>query len=194
MLIGLTGQIGAGKSTVAEILAGHGALIVDADIIGREVVESSGEMLGQLIAAFGSDILSADGQLDRAKLAEVAFHDDQSKAQLNELVHPHLLAALHDQVKALDPANHLVVIDAALLLDWSLDATVDEVWVVEADEIRRLSRLIERGFTEDDALARQNAQPSAEQYRGKATRLITNNGSQAELETAISEILKIISG
>lgn len=194
MLIGLTGQIGAGKSTVAEILARHGALIVDADTIGREVVESSGDLLGQLIASFGSDILSADGQLDRAKLAEVAFHDEQSKKKLNELVHPHLLARLHEQVKAFDPDKNLVVIDAALLLDWGLETTVDEVWVVQADEIQRLSRLIEGGFTEADALARQKAQPSAEQFRKKATRLIANNGSRTELEAAISEIINLISG
>lgn len=194
MLIGLTGQFGAGKSTVAEILAGHGAKIVDADLIGRKVVEASGEMFGQLIAAFGSDILSTDGSLDRSKLAELAFHDDQSKAKLNKLVHPRLLSALHEQVKAFDPANNLVIIDAALLLDWGLDAKVDEVWVVEADEIQRLSRLIERGFTESDTLARQKAQLSAEQFRAKATRLITNNGSRSELERAISEIITQISG
>lgn len=194
MLIGLTGQIGAGKSTVAEILAGLGAKIVDADLIGRKVVEASGEMFGQLIAAFGSDILSADGSLDRSKLAELAFHDDQSKAKLNELVHPHLLSALHEQVNAFDPTNNLVVIDAALLLEWGLDTQVDEVWVVESDEIQRLSRLIERGFTEADALARQKAQLSAEQFRAKATRLITNNGSRVELELAISEIITQISG
>lgn len=194
MLIGLTGQIGAGKSTVAEILAGHGVKIVDADLIGRKVVEASGEMFGQLIAAFGSDILSTDGSIDRSKLAELAFHDDQSKAKLNKLVHPRLLSALHEQVKAFDPANNLVIIDAALLLDWGLDAKVDEVWVVEADEIQRLSRLIERGFTESDALARQKTQLSAEQFRAKATRLITNNGSRSELETAISEIITQISG
>ena len=194
MLIGLTGQIGAGKSTVAEILIMHNARIVDADLIGREVVESSGELFGQLIAAFGSDILSPEGSLDRARLAELAFRDEPSKAKLNELVHPHLLAALHTQAQEYDPAKNLVVIDAALLLDWGLETEVDEVWVVESDEIKRLSRLIDRGFTESDALARQKVQPSAEQFRAKATRLIENNGSRADLEAAVSDIIRQISG
>ena len=193
MLIGLTGQIGAGKSTVAEILTTHGALVVDADLIGREVVESSGELFGQLIATFGSDILSPEGTLDRTKLAEIAFKDDESKAKLNKLVHPHLLLALYARVKELDPTNNLVVIDAALLLDWGLDSSVDEVWVVESDEIQRLSRLIDRGFTEADALARQKAQPSAEEFREKATRLIANNTSRDDLAVTISQLIKQIS-
>ena len=193
MLIGLTGQIGAGKSTVAEILTTHGALVVDADLIGREVVESSGELFGQLIATFGSDILSPEGTLDRTKLAEIAFKDDESKAKLNKLVHPHLLLALYARVKELDPTNNLVVIDAALLLDWGLDNSVDEVWVVESDEIQRLSRLIDRGFTEADALARQKAQPSAEEFREKATRLIANNTSRDDLAVTISQLIKQIS-
>ena len=194
MLIGLTGQIGAGKSTVAAILIEHGAMIVDADMIGRQVVESSGELFGQLIATFGPVILDDDGSLDRTKLAEIAFRDNASKLKLNELVHPHLLARLFEKVAEADPSNNLVVIDAALLLDWGLDQKVDEVWVVEADEITRLARLMERGFTEADALARQAAQLTAEQFRAKATRLISNNGSRADLERSIAEIISHISG
>lgn len=195
ILIGLTGQIGAGKSAVSEQLKLNGAVLVDADNIGRTVVERAGQILGQLIGSFGTDILGENGQLDRTRLAELAFVDEESKARLDKIVHPHLLVELGRQIeRGLTSGASMVVVDASLLLDWGLKAEMDEVWVVEADQPKRFERLRGRGISDTDALARQAVQPSAEQFREAADRLISNNGSLDELTQQVDQILDSLSG
>lgn len=194
MLIGLTGQIGSGKSEIAKYLREKGATVIEADEIGRQVVEQSGELLGQLISVFGSDILDGQGHLDRAKLASLAFATPEDKAKLDALVHPLLLSELASQVAAAEPENNLVLIDAALLLDWGLGERVEQVWVVEASEETRLKRLAHRGFDEADARARQSVQLSAEEFRAQATLLIDNNGSPSDLHQQLDKILSSLSG
>jgi len=190
-LIGLTGQIGAGKSAVADLLKQNGAILIDADLIGRQVVEGTGKILGQLIRIFGPVILAEDGQLDRSKLAELAFATEESKALLDKIVHPHLLVELGRQIEAGMTGNSkLVVVDASLLLDWGLEAEMDEVWVVEADEKIRFERLQGRGMSTADALARQAVQPTGEQFHQAADRLIDNNSSLEAVTAQVAEILK----
>jgi dephospho-CoA kinase len=193
MLIGLTGQIGAGKSTVAAILKAHGAIIIDADRIGKQVVDQSAPLRNQLARHFGKDILTPKGNLRRKKLAELAFATPDGKQALDNLVHPYLLRELRSHVKRAFRRGELVVIDAALLLNWDLDREVDETWVVTATQSNRFARLTARGISLSDARARQKAQLPLAMYRSRATRLISNNGTLAELERKVLELLRRIS-
>jgi dephospho-CoA kinase len=186
MVIGLTGQIGSGKSTAADTLAGLGATVIDADRIGREVVDNSPRLLRQLVTAFGAEILNRRGQLRRRKLAEFAFVDAESRDRLNHLVHPHLLKELRRQVKTAAKNKRVVVIDAALLLYWGMDKEVDLVLVIHAGRDIRLARLRARGISPEDAQAREKAQLPYSEFRSRADRLILNNGSPKDLKRKVT--------
>ncbi|AGB23356.1 dephospho-CoA kinase [Mycobacterium sp. JS623] len=178
--IGLTGGIGAGKSTVSAAFAECGGIVVDGDVIAREVVEPGTEGLAQLVEAFGEDILLADGALNRPALAAKAFVDDEKRATLNGIVHPQvarrrqeILDAVHDDA--------VVVEDIPLLVETGMAPLFPLVVVVTADEETRVERLIKRGMDEADARARIKAQAPEEQRRAIADVLLDNSGSQGEL-------------
>jgi dephospho-CoA kinase len=181
MLLGLTGQIGAGKSTASRILREFGAYIIDADLIGKDVVENSPTLLRKLTRQFGKDILTSSSKLNRKALASRAFASDETKAALDTLVHPYLLKELRLQVKALQKNYSVVVIDAALLLDWELDKEVDYVLVITASQTNRVARMHRRGFSTEEVLARQSTQPSLIEYRTRADYVIPNNGTEEML-------------
>ena len=183
--IGITGQIGSGKSTAARILAGYGGVIIDADQIGREVVESNPKLLKQLAAAFSSDILTPSGRLRRKVLASRAFTDNASRDTLNLLVHPHLLKELRRQLKELSKTNRMVIVDAALLLNWDLDRELDLTLVIHSGIKARLKRLAQRGIDSKDALARQKQRLPYAVYRSRADCLILNNKSLESLENKL---------
>lgn len=186
MIIGLTGQIGAGKSAAARILKGFGALIVDADLIGRQVVDNSAAVRRKLAAAFGQDIFNNHGTLKRQRLASRAFADSRRRDKLNNIVHPYLLKELRRQVKAGVKSHEAVVIDAALLLFWQMDREVDLVLVIHASREKRLERMAHRGISRQDALARERSQLPYAEFRRRAGRLILNNGSLNDLKRKLS--------
>ncbi len=192
MVVGLTGQIGSGKSTAAKILSSLGAVVVDADSIGRDVVEQSPPLIKKLVREFGTQILNKSGNLNRKKLASLAFHNHKSKQKLNDLVHPCLLRELRRQCRAFSKTHELVVIDAALLLDWELDREIDAVIVVYASQQVRLDRLGKRGITHRDALARQRAQLSLSEFRRRADYWVTNNAMPDALRSKLEKIITII--
>src|SRR6476659_778368 len=178
--IGLTGGIGAGKSTVSATFAECGGIIVDGDVIAREVVEPGTEGLTQLVDAFGGDILLPDGALNRPALAAKAFVDDEHRATLNGIVHPlvgkrrqEIIDAVHDEA--------VVVEDISLLVETGMAPAFPLVVVVHADEETRVERLIKRGMDEADARARIAAQASEEQRLAIADVLLDNSGSQGAL-------------
>jgi dephospho-CoA kinase len=181
MLIGVTGQIGAGKSTAVKILRSFGAAAVDADKIGRKVVETNPVLLGKLTRAFGGNIRNASGRLNRKKLAATAFADETSRRKLNRLVHPYLLKELRRQVREKAIRYAVVLIDAALLLDWNLDCEMDLTLVIHASREKRLARLARRGIRRADALARERQQPNYAEYRKRADIVILNNGTSYDL-------------
>ena len=187
MLIGLTGQIGAGKSTAAATMARLGAVVIDADQIGREVVERSNALKRKLVLAFGPEIIDAHGQVRRKKLAALAFADRKAKTTLNSLVHPYLLKELQSRVNIILRAGRVVIIDAALLLDWDMDREVDFVLVIHASRAERLKRLKSKGVSPEDALARERAQLPYREFQKRADRVILNNGTPRDLERKISE-------
>jgi dephospho-CoA kinase len=187
MVIGLTGQIGSGKSTVARVLSELGAVVIDADRIGREVVERSVVLRRRLVRAFGPEIVGAHGQIRRKKLAALAFANQGARSTLNSLVHPYLLKELRRQVKKLTRSYRVVVIDAALLLDWRMDREVDRVLVIHASRHERFRRLRKKGILPDDARARERAQLPYREFQKRADRTILNNGSPRDLERKVVE-------
>lgn len=188
MLIGLTGQIGAGKSTAAVVLKEFGAAVIDADSIGKQVVDNSPALLKKLVKKFGREILTRTGKLDRKALAAQAFATPTNKRALDALVHPYLLKELHRQVKQASKTCEVVVIDAALLLNWGLDRQVDATIVVTANQKVRVARMAARGFSREEILARQKSQYPLGEYRRRATFVISNNGSREELRRKVHNL------
>jgi dephospho-CoA kinase len=179
--IGLTGGIGAGKSVLSATFAQCGGIIVDGDVIAREVVEPGTEGLASLVDAFGDDILLPDGALDRPALAAKAFRDDEARQRLNGIVHPlvgkrraEIIAAVHDDA--------VVVEDIPLLVESGMAPLFPLVVIVHADVEVRLRRLVEqRGMSEEDARARIAAQADDEQRRAVADVWLDNSGTQEDL-------------
>ncbi|OBG27228.1 dephospho-CoA kinase [Mycobacterium sp. 852002-51057_SCH5723018] len=180
--IGLTGGIGAGKSAVSATFAKCGGVIVDGDVIAREVVEPGTEGLSSLVEAFGEDILQSDGSLDRPALAAKAFRDDDARKKLNGIVHP-LVGKRRAEIIASVPGDSVVVEDIPLLVESGMAPLFPLVVVVHADAEMRVRRLVEqRGMPEEDARARIAAQASDEQRRAVADIWLDNSGSPGELE------------
>ena len=178
--IGLTGGIGAGKSTVSAAFSECGGIIVDGDVISREVVEPGTEGLSALVEAFGEDILLPDGALNRSALAAKAFVDDDRRKTLNSIVHP-LVALRREEIIAAVSEDAVVVEDIPLLVETGMAPMFPLVVVVHADQETRVDRLIKRGMGEADARARIAAQASEEQRRSIADVLLDNSGSPGEL-------------
>lgn len=178
--IGLTGGIGAGKSTVSATFADCGGVVVDGDVISREVVEPGTEGLAKLVEAFGEDILLPDGALNRPALAAKAFQNDEQRATLNGIVHP-LVGKRRQEIIDSVAEGTVVVEDIPLLVETGMAPFFPLVVVVWADEETRVTRLIKRGLPEHDARARMKAQASDEQRRAIADVLLDNSGTQEEL-------------
>ena len=187
MLIGITGQIGAGKTTAANILKAMGAVIIDADKIGRKVVENSPRLIQKLARAFGPQILTPMGNLRRKKTAELTFSREKNRKLLNSIVHPYLLRELKKQIKRNLGKKKVVVIDAALLLDWKLDNIIDLTVVIGCSKEKRMIRLLKRGLSKSDALARMKSQLSFRDYQKHADKLFTNSTTKAALNRKVQE-------
>ncbi|OMC47239.1 dephospho-CoA kinase [Mycobacterium sp. IS-2888] len=186
--IGLTGGIGAGKSALSATFAECGGIIVDGDVIAREVVQPGTEGLASLVDAFGDDILLADGSLDRPALAAKAFADDEARKKLNGIVHP-LVAKRRSEIIAAVSDDAVVVEDIPLLVESGMAPLFPLVVIVHADVDVRLRRLVEqRGMSEEDARARIAAQADDEQRREVADVWLDNSGSQADLEQRARDV------
>jgi dephospho-CoA kinase len=178
--IGLTGGIGSGKSTVSRLLGEHGAVIVDADAIAREVVAPGTPGLAAIVEAFGAAVLAADGSLDRPRLAAVVFADPEARGTLDGIVHP-LVRARARELEAAAPPGAVVVHDVPLLVETGQGSAYDVVVVVEADPDMRVARLVERGLTAEDARARIAVQATDEERRAIADVVLDNSGTPEEL-------------
>lgn len=179
--IGLTGGIGAGKSTVSSTFSDLGGIVVDGDVIAREVVEPGTAGLARLVDAFGRDILQDDGALNRPALAAVAFSDDEKRQTLNGIVHP-LVAQRRSELIEAASEDAVIIEDIPLLVESQMAPMFPLVIVVNADAELRVKRLTEyRGFTEQDARARIAAQATEEQRRAVADVWLDNSGSAGAL-------------
>jgi dephospho-CoA kinase len=186
ILIGLTGGIGSGKSTVSAMLAARGAVIVDADLVAAEVREPGGAAYEALVERFGSGILLSDGRIDRDALGAIVFKDDEARRDLNAITHPAVGKVMLERVAAhVAEGREIVVLDIPLLAEgggkdrWPVAGIV----VVDVPEEVQIERLVrERGMDGDDVLARIRAQASRSARLGIADFVIDNSGSLADLE------------
>lgn len=189
LLVGLTGGIGAGKSTVAELLAERGAVIVDADEVARAVVEPGQPALSKIVERFGSGVLDADGRLDRSAVAKLAFVDDESRRDLEAITHPAINEEFGRRVGDA-PSDAIVVLDVPLLLEspQARKRGYQTVIVVEAPRDVRLARLEARGVDRADGEARMAAQVGDDERRKIATYVVDNSGDRSSLERQVDEI------
>jgi dephospho-CoA kinase len=187
LMIGLTGGIGSGKSTVAASLARRGAIVIDADAIAREVVEPGMPALAKLVERFGADILRPDGSLDRPALAEKAFVSDETRKDLEGITHPAIGAEFIRRVSEA-PQDAVLVHDVPLLVEANRAGDYAGVIVVDAPVEVRLSRLVGRGVARDDAERRIALQASDEERRKVATWWVDNAGDLDALEKQVEAI------
>jgi dephospho-CoA kinase len=193
--VALTGGIGSGKSTVAELLRKRGAVIVDADAVARHVVEPGRPAFEQLVSRFGTEIVGSDGRLDRPALGRVAFADDGARKDLEAITHPAINEEFVRRI-AQAPPDAVVVCDIPLLVEAKQAGGrgYKDVIVVEAPLDVRLARLEDRGVPRDDARARMKAQATDEQRRAVATYVIDNGGSLDDLTAQVDAIWASLQG
>lgn len=185
--VGLTGGAGAGKSTVAARLRELGAVVIDADLLAREVLEPGTEGLRQVCETFGPEVLRDDGTLDRGALAAVVFADPVRRQQLEAITHPKIAARTAELLAEAAP-DAVVVHDVPLLVEKGMASAYDLVVVVDAPVEQRVRRLVGRGLTEADARARITAQATTRERRAVADVWLDNEGSADDLRAAVDRL------
>ena len=194
LLVGLTGNIAAGKSTVARLLAERGATLVDADLLAREAVRPGTPALAAIVARWGADVLSPDGVLDRPALRERVFRDPGELAALNAIVHPEV-GRLRDEAvgAARDRGVRVLVCDIPLLFERDLAGEFDAVVLVDAPRDLRLERLVhDRGLREPEAMAMIAAQMPAELKRARADHVVENAGTREALAAQVDALWRAL--
>jgi dephospho-CoA kinase len=190
LLVGLTGNIGSGKTTVAQLLSEHGATIIDADILARRAVERGTPAYHKIVSKWGSSILAPDGQLDRAELRRVVFTDQQQLEELNRIVHPEV-EQLRDRLvaEARERGDRIVVYDVPLLFERHMTDQFDRIMLVDAPRPVRLDRLVkDRDLRETEAMDMIAAQMPAELKRARADIIVENAGTLTQLEHRVRDI------
>ncbi len=186
--VGLTGGIGAGKSEVSRRLAAQGAVVIDADLIAREVVEPGTDGLAEVVEAFGPGVLRPDGGLDRARLGDIVFADPELRGKLNAIVHPRVARRMAELERAAGPGA-IVVHDVPLIAENGRAGAYHVVVVVDTPPKTQAERLVRRrGMTREQATARMAAQASREQRLAIADIVIDNSGSLAELDRQVGDL------
>jgi dephospho-CoA kinase len=194
ILVGLTGGIGAGKSMVSALLAAHGAVIIDADAITRDLQEPGQPVLAAIVERFGAGVLSADGRLDRAALADIVFPDPDALRDLNAIVHPAVGAEIARRIAAEHGSNRLVVLDVPLLVE-TRRGGLSGIVVVDVPTETAVDRLVnQRGMTEAAARARVAVQASREERLAKADVVVDNSGTREALEARVAEVWEWMQG
>jgi dephospho-CoA kinase len=196
-VLGLTGNIASGKSTVARMLGSMGARIIDADKIAREVVEPEKPAWADIVRKFGPEILSPDGTIDRRRLGEIVFADEGKRRLLMDITHPRIKEAVRERLSKLRKEDvSVAIVEAALIVEsGGLREFLDGLIVVTADEERQIERLIKRnGYTRDEALARIGSQMPASEKALHADYLIDNSATEEETEALVKKLWEEING
>jgi dephospho-CoA kinase len=188
MRVGLTGGVASGKSTVAAMLAEHGAVVIDADALAREVVAKGTPGLAAVVEEFGEELLGPDGELDRPAMGRLVFGDESARRRLEAIVHPLVWERIVD-LEEQAPADAVVVHDIPLLAENARGGDFDAVIVVDAPSELQVERMTsDRGWTEEDARSRIAAQATREERRAIATYLIENTGTREDLRGRVAEV------
>lgn len=191
MIIGLTGSIASGKSTVSQMLKELGYPVVDADLVARQVVEPGTDTLNSIEQAFGAEVIRADGSMDREKVGTIIFNDPASRKKLNDIIHPAIRREMLRQRQAfLDEGYETVIMDIPLLFESKLQHMVDKILVVSVSEQEQLKRLMERnGLAEQEAKARIASQLPISVKEQGADEVLDNNGSLDHTKGQLMRIL-----
>jgi dephospho-CoA kinase len=192
LLVGLTGGIASGKSTVSAMLAERGAEVIDADHIARQVVMPGTRAWCRIRDHFGPGVLHPDGQIDRQALADIVFADQAKLTVLNEITHPEIFARIADRLEAHHDQDVVVILDAALLIEAGLAEGVDVVIVTHSPREIQVERLAAKGVGERDASSRIAAQLAPEQRLARADIVIDNTGSLEDLGRRVDEVWKLL--
>lgn len=191
MLIGLTGGIGSGKSTVSQYLKERGITVVDADLISRKIVEPGSEALAEIKEAFGSEYIQPDGTLARKKLGQRVFADKKELAKLNSIMSRKMGEEIERQIRA--SKTEITVLDAATLIEAGYDRRVDVLWIVDTDDETRIKRVMERdGASREDVINRMNNQMSREERLNRKCVVIDSSGSIEETREKVKAELEKI--
>lgn len=197
MIIGLTGGIATGKSTVAEMLRGLGARIIDADELARRAVQKGTSGYGKVVALFGAEILGDDGEIDRKRLGALVFKDSSLRRRLEEIIHPEVFREFEAEsnVIAAGQPDAIIVFNAALLIETGYHERMDLIVVVYASDEDQLDRLVRRdSLTPGEALERIGSQLSLEIKKGLAHHLINNSGSVDDTRRQVEALYRRLSG
>jgi dephospho-CoA kinase len=194
-VIGLTGNIGCGKSVVAKMFEELGAKVIDADQIARMIVQPGEPAWKEIIEKFGKDILKDDGTIDRKKLGKIVFEDEGKREELNQITHPRIIGKIRELIEKYRRENQkVVVVEAALIVEkGGLSDIIDELIVVTSDEETQIKRLVEgRGLSKEEAISRIRSQMPVEEKVKHATYVIDNSGNLEETRKQVERIWKSI--
>lgn len=194
-IIGVTGGIGAGKSSVSMILRDLGAIVIDADHVSREVVKPHKPAWIEIRKTFGDNVFNDDGTLDRGKLAQIVFSSEEKKLELEGIIHKQVVFEIEKRLKSLKASgyNDTVVLDVPIPIKRGFLDIVDRVWVVFSRDEIRINRVVERsGISREDAEKRIKSQMTQEEYKELAHEVIENNGSLNELEEKVKALYDIL--
>ncbi|WP_419393600.1 dephospho-CoA kinase [Cytobacillus praedii] len=192
IVVGLTGGIASGKSTVSSILIEKGITVIDADIEARLAVENGEEAYYEIVRQFGDEVLLTDGSIDRGKLGSIIFHNQEKRLMLNNIVHPAVRKRMIEKKEmAIDNGKWLIIMDIPLLFESKLTFLVDKTLLVYVDETVQLDRLMERNqLSKEDAIARIRSQMPLKEKIHLADAVINNNGTIEETKKQLGDILK----
>ncbi|WIF94398.1 dephospho-CoA kinase [Caminicella sporogenes] len=196
-VIGLTGGIASGKSTVSSYLKELGAVVIDADIVAREIVEKGKPALKEIVKCFGKEVLNEDGTLNRKYLGKIVFNNPEKLKILNKITHERIIKNIKEKIKFYEHLGKykVIFIDAALLIEMNMTDMVDEVWLVAIDREKQIERLMIRDkLTYDEALKRINSQMSLEEKKKYADVIIDNSKSIKDLKRQIDILWNKIFG
>lgn len=190
-IIGLTGGIASGKSTVSNIAHNRGIPIIDADKIAREIVQIGKPAFREIVDYFGTQVIADDGNLDRKILGKIVFHDHSKLHKLNDITHPRIMNEIKNRIEKLKKRKEpMVIIDAALLIEMNMRELVDVIWLVITPEALQTKRLTERDqLTESEALERIKSQMSTDEKLKYADAIINNDGDLEQLKSNVNELI-----
>lgn len=187
MKVGLTGGIGAGKSTVADMFSKLGAVVIRSDELSRQVIEPNTPGFQKVVSRFGIQILQENGSIDRQKLAQIVFNDETALKDLEDIVHP-LVRSKTNEIMETQNREAIIVNEVPLLLEKNMQSLFDFLVIVISNEKNRLNRLQKRGISEDESIKRMKLQVDDDKRRSLADFLIVNDGNLEQLEADVSKV------